>query len=93
MRRPAYYDIAKAASASFSQYIKELSSPQQERILKLIREGLSFRVIERITVHRRETISRYARRTRVVRETFDPKMTSSRQNIARIRTHARLYRN
>jgi|GEM_PF-2750855 len=41
--------------------VNELTQKQRERIVHLVREGLSFRSIERITGHRRETISRYAR--------------------------------
>jgi len=41
--------------------VNELTIKQRERIVRLVRDGLSFRSIERITGHRRETISRYAR--------------------------------
>ena len=38
-----------------------LTVEQQERILKLLREGHTMREVERITGHRRETISLYGR--------------------------------
>ena len=45
--------------------LNELTAKQRERVLYLVREGLTFRHIERLTGHRRETISRYARRERL----------------------------
>ena len=38
-----------------------LTVEQQSRILSLLEEGLSLREIERVTGHRRETISLYGR--------------------------------
>ena len=42
--------------------LNELTGAQRERILGFLRDGMSLRSIERLTGHRRETISRYARR-------------------------------
>jgi len=42
--------------------LNELTAKQRERVLYLVQEGLTFRHIERLTGHRRETISRYAQR-------------------------------
>lgn len=69
MRPQAYANRSKAASThprcwrqpSNVMCVNELTQKQRERIVHLVREGLSFRSIERITGHRRETISRYAR--------------------------------
>lgn len=41
--------------------MNSLTVEQQRRILSLLREGRSLREIERITGHRRETISLYGR--------------------------------
>jgi hypothetical protein len=38
-----------------------LTPQQQERIVRLLEEGKSLREVERITGHRRETISLYGR--------------------------------
>jgi hypothetical protein len=41
--------------------MNSLTVEQQQRILSLLQEGRSMREIERITGHRRETISLYGR--------------------------------
>lgn len=41
--------------------MNSLTVEQQQRILSLLREGRSLREVERITGHRRETISLYGR--------------------------------
>lgn len=41
--------------------MNSLTAEQQQRILSLLREGRSLREVERITGHRRETISLYGR--------------------------------
>lgn len=45
-----------------------LTVEQQQRILTLLEEGLSLREIERITGHRRETISLYGRLAGIIPE-------------------------
>ena len=68
MRNQAYTNRSKAATRTRcwrqplrALGVNELTIKQRERIVRLVRDGLSFRSIERITGHRRETISRYAR--------------------------------
>ena len=58
MERGASHNCPKAATLA----LNELTVEQRTRVLRLVREGLSFRTVERITGHRRETISRYVRR-------------------------------
>ncbi len=64
--RRQHSKIAQKRPPRYASYlplcINELTEAQRERILRLVREGLTFRSIERITGHRRETISRYVRR-------------------------------
>ncbi len=66
MQRRSWRLVSKAATrrrpATTPMCINELTAGQRERLLRLVREGNSFRRIERLTGHRRETISRYARR-------------------------------
>jgi uncharacterized protein YerC len=54
--------------------MNQLTVPQQERLIALIREGHTLREIERRTGHRRETISLYGRLAGLL-----PRKTESRQ--------------
>ncbi len=68
MRLRASQSPAKAATlrggVPMLLCVNELTDAQRQRVLHLVREGLSFRAIERMTGHRRETISRYVKRER-----------------------------
>lgn len=55
---------SKSRSKAATLCLNELTDEQRTRVLRLVREGWSFRRVERLTGHRRETISRYVRRER-----------------------------
>jgi hypothetical protein len=59
--------VGAAVAAEFPR-MNTLTPEQQERILKLLRDGHSLREIERMTGHRRETISLYGRLAGIRRE-------------------------
>ncbi len=73
--------------------LNELTAKQRERVLDLVREGLTFRHIERLTGHRRETISRYARREGLrierSRERCQPRIVPASERYMRRATFCR----
>ena len=67
---------ARAAAGRYS-CMNTLTVEQQERILSLLEDGRSIREVERITGHRRETISLYGKLAGVI-----PRETQSTQACA-----------
>lgn len=55
-----------------------LTVEQQQRIVELLREGMSAREVERITGHRRETVVLYGRLAGVLPSRVSPEPTQAR---------------
>ncbi len=70
---------ARGAYVPHCPCMNTLTVEQQQRIIALLQQGRSLREVERITGHRRETISLYGRLAGILPRTSG---TSAAQNLA-----------
>ncbi len=74
-----------SGAASEAMCLNELTPLQRERVLQCVREGMSLREVERVTGHRRETVSRYARTAGLETKTKRSKPQGGRARASRDR--------